>query len=401
MPSIILPDGTELVLSGAFSVNVDSQSRYLIDLDGDPETGGTTSHAATHMTGGGDAVAIDAGQVTTGQLLPARLPRAAAGKLLRATGAGSDPAYSTLTIPDTIASGELLYASSANTLAGLAHPAAADRILTTTSGGLQYVSSLTKAQQHTQTAYKDEANTFSVSGQTFGATGSPAAAVTTTWRTNSAVAGTGAQINLVMSDGGHQTAFTIRGLLTTTPGAIVFIGGQDRDANPLPYRFNVNDASNVSRQVLQFDSGSSVGRTVFMGPTSSGSEAQRIQLQAGGTANGTGTLISGYSNDAARPNGQIAFVQTSATAGKVVLRAVTGSAFSDRLSLLENEVESHVRMALGAPGSWGSGTGPAFFMANTTTAPTTNPSGGGIVYVQAGALKYRGSSGTVTTLAAA
>lgn len=35
------------------------------------------------------------------------------------------------------------------------------------------------------------------------------------------------------------------------------------------------------------------------------------------------------------------------------------------------------------------------------TAPTANPTGGGVLYVEAGALKYRGSSGTVTTIAAA
>jgi hypothetical protein len=40
-------------------------------------------------------------------------------------------------------------------------------------------------------------------------------------------------------------------------------------------------------------------------------------------------------------------------------------------------------------------------IANATTAPTTNPSSGGVLYCQSGALKYRGSSGTVTTLAAA
>jgi len=33
------------------------------------------------------------------------------------------------------------------------------------------------------------------------------------------------------------------------------------------------------------------------------------------------------------------------------------------------------------------------------TAPTGNPSGGGVLYVENGALKYRGSSGTVTTIA--
>lgn len=47
--------------------------------------------------------------------------------------------------------------------------------------------------------------------------------------------------------------------------------------------------------------------------------------------------------------------------------------------------------------SFGGGT-TVFFMANAT-APSSNPSGGGILYVESGALKYRGSSGTVTTIA--
>ena len=38
---------------------------------------------------------------------------------------------------------------------------------------------------------------------------------------------------------------------------------------------------------------------------------------------------------------------------------------------------------------------------NAPTAPTTNPTGGGILYVVAGALTWRGSSGTVTTIAVA
>jgi hypothetical protein len=36
---------------------------------------------------------------------------------------------------------------------------------------------------------------------------------------------------------------------------------------------------------------------------------------------------------------------------------------------------------------------------SATTVPTSNPTGGGILYVEAGALKYRGSSGTVTIIA--
>jgi hypothetical protein len=38
---------------------------------------------------------------------------------------------------------------------------------------------------------------------------------------------------------------------------------------------------------------------------------------------------------------------------------------------------------------------------DATTAPTSNPRGGGVLYVEGGALKYRGSSGTVTTIAPA
>jgi hypothetical protein len=48
-------------------------------------------------------------------------------------------------------------------------------------------------------------------------------------------------------------------------------------------------------------------------------------------------------------------------------------------------------------GSYGSGV-KVLFVANATTAPSTNPSGGGILYVTGGALTYRGSSGTVTTI---
>jgi len=49
--------------------------------------------------------------------------------------------------------------------------------------------------------------------------------------------------------------------------------------------------------------------------------------------------------------------------------------------------------------SVGFGGGTNVIAIKNATAPTSNPSGGGILYVEAGALKYRGSSGTVTTIA--
>jgi hypothetical protein len=41
------------------------------------------------------------------------------------------------------------------------------------------------------------------------------------------------------------------------------------------------------------------------------------------------------------------------------------------------------------------------YIANASTNPSSNPVGGGVLYVNAGALTYRGSSGTVTVLGAA
>jgi hypothetical protein len=64
------------------------------------------------------------------------------------------------------------------------------------------------------------------------------------------------------------------------------------------------------------------------------------------------------------------------------------------------------RMRITALGNIGIGTGDQFGsgvkvigIANATTNPSTNPTGGGVLYADGGALKWRGSSGTVTTIA--
>lgn len=64
------------------------------------------------------------------------------------------------------------------------------------------------------------------------------------------------------------------------------------------------------------------------------------------------------------------------------------------------EVTPSGNFALFSAGSYGGGTFVAF-LANCTVVPTTNPTGGGILYVEAGALKYRGSAGTITPIAPA
>lgn len=61
-------------------------------------------------------------------------------------------------------------------------------------------------------------------------------------------------------------------------------------------------------------------------------------------------------------------------------------------------VPSSILMA-GAYSTSGTGGGQGVLgMRNASTVPTTNPTSGGILYIEAGALKYRGSSGNVTTI---
>lgn len=50
---------------------------------------------------------------------------------------------------------------------------------------------------------------------------------------------------------------------------------------------------------------------------------------------------------------------------------------------------------------FGGGAGGMLGLTNAGTVPTSNPAGGGVLYAEGGALKWRGSAGTVTTLAPA
>lgn len=89
-----------------------------------------------------------------------------------------------------------------------------------------------------------------------------------------------------------------------------------------------------------------------------------------------------------------ATVAQIAANGNVVFPRIQGSDF---LSAIVIGVDRNVQFAAGG-GSFGGGKG-VVGIANANTVPASNPTGGGILYVEAGALKYRGSSGTVTTIA--
>jgi len=87
--------------------------------------------------------------------------------------------------------------------------------------------------------------------------------------------------------------------------------------------------------------------------------------------------------------GDFGYVQWNSAGDELRIGLSTGG---DAITITEGE-------NIGINGaSFGSGTGVIFIL-NRTAAPSSNPTGGGILYTESGALKYRGSSGTVTTIA--
>lgn len=105
-----------------------------------------------------------------------------------------------------------------------------------------------------------------------------------------------------------------------------------------------------------------------------------------------GAVVPLFSNNFASAAGGINYALDLSASDRIALRAghATNWVWRARVS----------NLALFNAESFGGGTG-VLFVANASVVPTTNPTGGAIWYVEAGATKIRGSSGTITTIAPA
>jgi hypothetical protein len=91
---------------------------------------------------------------------------------------------------------------------------------------------------------------------------------------------------------------------------------------------------------------------------------------------------------------------TVATVSNTVMLGYRAQAVASDVAVIGSKT-SPMSLCLGNYGDQtGSGIG-VVALSNATTNPSTNPTGGGVLYAQGGALKWRGSSGTVTTIAPA
>jgi hypothetical protein len=111
------------------------------------------------------------------------------------------------------------------------------------------------------------------------------------------------------------------------------------------------------------------------------------------------------------PNPDIEFIETDqvAPAGKYEIAVQSDKLQINGRNATDTGFETIVvfqRLAAGGNigfrtrSQFGGGQG-VIAIANAAVVPSVNPAGGGILYIEAGALKYRGSNGTVTVVAPA
>ena len=141
------------------------------------------------------------------------------------------------------------------------------------------------------------------------------------------------------------------------------------------------------------------GGAIIVGGLITGT-AFAVNLDVSG-ASSTGAVIRGAASQTAD------LTQWQDNTGAVLaLVAASGSVYFPAIqnatgqNVLRFDVNRNMSMFAPSGGSYGGGNS-VLYVGNAGTVPTTNPTGGGVLYVEAGALKYRGSSGTVTTLGAA
>lgn len=191
--------------------------------------------------------------------------------------------------------------------------------------------------------------------------------------------------------GGGVTFYNGASVIMTYGLETSSIGGGTTISPFIPIQWDWNTTGQIGQQTNALDSNSFPSKTFLVYSQSAKSGATTVinggalQLQSGSAAtNGTTGL---------RGSVQIQLGHDTST----------GTMIEAAEPVVGQRVVSLCQIGAGVtstqmPTSTGDG---VVFIANRNAAPSANAVGGGILYAEGGALKWRGSSGTVTTLGAA
>jgi len=202
------------------------------------------------------------------------------------------------------------------------------------------------------------------------------------------------------------SVYTTNSAHTLNAGQLVYIGG----ASPTYYNGPYYVSSIVSSSVftittnnLAFTASATTQGSVYLAPqtsvvsTASNVRGLIVKAAAGSIGNSSGTTpLMEWQDGAGTVLGRVEF-----PGGNLRwdfgfrVDSIRGS--SDNLITMRTSGSTNLQLG-GGTTSIGSGSG-VIGITNATTVPSTNPVGGGILYVDSGSLKYRGPNGTVTTLA--
>jgi hypothetical protein len=214
---------------------------------------------------------------------------------------------------------------------------------------------------------------------------------------------TGSTAALNISTGGATTATSGDGTtatITTTSahglavGDIVTVAG----ITPTGYNGTYSVASTPTTTTFTYSNTTTDSQTI--------AGTVRVDAQASITSRSAATvglLVRAAASQVSNPfevqNSSGVVIANISSSGGVratgTLQGSTLSAVADGSTIATLSASGNVQFRGAA--SYGGGVG-VIGIANATTAPTTDPTGGGILYVDTGALKYKGTSGTAGTI---